>query len=97
VEIKWSKRAINQLTDILDFISESGYYSYAQALEENIISKTDNLIDNCTIYPADKYKKGNDGSYRAFEIDEYRISYRITKSLIRIIRIRHTSRRTRKY
>lgn len=97
VEIKWSKLALDQLTDILDFILESGFDGYSRQLEENILSKTDKLIDNYTLYPTDKYKKDNDGSYHAFEIDDFRISYRVKKSEINIIRIRHTSRRTRKY
>jgi plasmid stabilization system protein ParE len=46
-------------------------------------------------YPAkcamDKYKHDNDGSYRAFELHNYRITYRVLKTEIRILRIRHTS------
>jgi plasmid stabilization system protein ParE len=97
VEIKWSKPALNQLIKILDFISENGFETYAQKLEDLIILKTEKLADNSTIYPLDKYKKNNDGSYRAFEIDEHRISYRIKKSEIRIIRIKHTSRKVLNY
>jgi plasmid stabilization system protein ParE len=97
VEVKWSKPALHQLDKALDFIIENGFISYAAELEESIISRIDNLIDNYTIYPSDKYKKDNDGSYRAFEVDEYRISYRVKKSQIKIIRVRHTSRRPLKY
>lgn len=32
----------------------------------------------------------NDGSFRAFEIYHHRISYRLLKNEVRIIRIRHT-------
>ena len=97
VEVKWSKPALNQLDKALDFIIENGFISYAAELEESIISRIGNLISNYTIYPTDKYKKDNDGSYRAFEVDEYRISYRVKKSQIKIIRIRHTSRKPLKY
>lgn len=97
MEIKWSKLARFQLDKALDYIAEQGFIDYAIKLEENIFSKIDSLIDNYTVYPADKYKKDNDGSYHAFEVDEYRISYKVTKSTVRIIRIRHTSRGTRKY
>ena len=97
VEIKWSKPALTQLDKALDFIIGNGFISYAAELEEGIISMIDNLADNHTIYPADKYKKDNDGSYRAFEMDEYRVSYRVKKSQIKIIRIRHTSRKPLKY
>jgi len=97
VVIKWSKPALDQLDKALDFIIEEGFVAYAAKLEEGILTRVENLIDNYTIYPTDKYKKDNDGSYHAFEVDEYRISYRVKNSQIKIIRIRHTSRRPRKY
>jgi plasmid stabilization system protein ParE len=97
VEIRWSKPALDQLDKALNFIIEEGYPIYAEELEENILSRVENLTNNYDIYPADKYKKANDGTYHAFEIDEYRVSYRIQKKLIKIIRIRHTSRKTRTY
>jgi plasmid stabilization system protein ParE len=40
----------------------------------------------------EKYKRNNDGSFRAFELHRYRITYRIRNNEIRIIRIRHTKR-----
>jgi plasmid stabilization system protein ParE len=97
VEVKWSKPALEQLDKALDFIIGNGYETYAGELEEKIISRVENLVANYNIYPADKYKKDNDGSYRAFEVDEYRVSYRVRDPFIKIIRIRHTSRKPRKY
>jgi plasmid stabilization system protein ParE len=97
VEVKWSKPALDQLDKALDFIIEQGYPSYAAELEEKIVSRVENLIKNYDIYPIDKYKKDNDGSYHAFEIDEYRVSYRVKDPVIKIIRVRHTSRKTRPY
>ncbi|HEY4324753.1 MAG TPA: type II toxin-antitoxin system RelE/ParE family toxin [Mucilaginibacter sp.] len=97
MEIKWSKTALHQLDKALDFIINEGYASYAAELEESILQRVENLIGNHTIYPIDKYKKNNDGSYHAFEVEEYRVSYRVKNSQIKIIRIRHTSRRTLKY
>jgi plasmid stabilization system protein ParE len=97
VKIKWSKSALIQLDKALDFILDKGYASYAAELEESILLRIENIIENYQIYPIDKYKMDNDGSYRAFEINEYRISYRVKNSAIHILRIRHTSRRTRKY
>ena len=47
---------------------------------------------NPEIYGPDKYKIENDGSYRAFEKHRYRVSYRFTKNIIRVLRVRHTSR-----
>jgi len=97
VVVKWSKPVLDQLDKALDFIIDEGFISYAARLEESIISRIENLIYNYNIYPIDKYKKDNDGSYHAFEVEEYRISYRVKNSQVKIIRIRHTSRKSRKY
>jgi plasmid stabilization system protein ParE len=97
VEIKWSNRALNQFAEILDFIVENGFGQYAIELEDRIIDKLDALHKNQQLYPADRFKRNNNGSWYAFEVDEYRISYKQHKSHITVIRIRHTSRRPRIY
>jgi plasmid stabilization system protein ParE len=95
--VKWNKAAVQQLLAAIRFIEEAGFYTYAVELEEDILSRIRKLPQNPNIYPVDKYRKNNDGTYHAFEVDYYRISYRNTKDTIRIVRIRHTSRRVRKY
>jgi plasmid stabilization system protein ParE len=97
MRIKWNRSAIQQLLDAIRFIEENNFFSYAEELEKEILSRIKNLPANPEMYAADKYRKNNDGSYRAFEVDQYRISYRYTANEIRIVRVRHTSRRTRKY
>jgi plasmid stabilization system protein ParE len=97
MRIKWNKRAIQQLLDAIRFIEENGFYSYAEELEKEILARIRNTSQNPAIYPIDKYRRNNDGSYHAFEVDQYRISYRNKKDEIRIVRIRHTSRRPIKY
>jgi len=97
MRIKWNRSAIQQLLDAIRFIEENSFYSYAEELEKDILSRIKNIPANPEKYPVDKYRKDNDGSYRAFEVDEYRVSYRSKPNEIRIVRIRHTSRRTRKY
>ena len=97
MEIKWSKYALEQLDKALDFITEKGFITYATELEEAIIQRVEGLVENHSIYPIDRYKKDNDGSYHAFEVGDYRVSYRVKNSEIRIIRIRHTSRKPYKY
>jgi plasmid stabilization system protein ParE len=97
VVVKWSKPALDQLDKALDFIIGEGFVSYAAKVEESILSRIENLVKHHNIYPVDKYKKDNDGSYHAFEVEEYRISYRVKNAEVKIIRIRHTSRRPRKY
>ena len=46
-------------------------------------------LDKMILYRPDKYKKNNDGSYRAFQVFSYRISYRITTTEIKMLRLRH--------
>ena len=95
--IKWNKAAVQQLLDAIRFIEENEFHSYAEELEGDILSRIRNLTQNPTIYPLDKYRRNNDGSYHAFEVDQYRISYRNKKDEIRILRIRHTSRRVKNH
>ncbi|QKJ31894.1 type II toxin-antitoxin system RelE/ParE family toxin [Mucilaginibacter mali] len=97
MRVNWSKAALSQLEKALDFISGQGFIDYAIEVEDGIVSRIENLPENYNIYPIDKYKNGNDGSFRAFEFNEYRVSYRIKKSEIKILRIRHTSRKPLNY
>lgn len=95
--IKWNKAAVHQLLSAIEFLEEKGLYLYAEQLESDVLSRIKTLPQNPTKYPQDKYRRQNDGYYRAFEVDHYRVSYRFSKTEIRIVRIRHTSRRIRKY
>ncbi len=95
--IKWSKAAVQQLLDAIRFIEENDFHSYAEELERDILSRIRNLPQHPTIYPLDKYRRNKDGTYHAFEVDQYRVSYRNKKNEIRIVRIRHTSRKVPKY
>lgn len=95
--IKWNKTAVKQLINAIEFIEDAGFRSYAEELENDILHKIRNLPTNSINYPLDKYRRNNDGTYRAFEVENYRISFRSTDQEIRILRIRHTSRRTKNY
>jgi len=48
------------------------------------------LTDHPEKHPRDKYHLNNDGSYRAFEIYKYRISYHVSQEKIIVIMLRHT-------
>ncbi|WP_394350193.1 type II toxin-antitoxin system RelE/ParE family toxin [Mucilaginibacter arboris] len=62
-------------------------------MEKEILAQIKALPKNAALYQADRFKKNNDGSFYAFEIDHYRISYRKLPKEIRILRIRHSSRK----
>jgi plasmid stabilization system protein ParE len=64
---------------------------------EAITGIVNNAAANPTSHPPDKYKLNNDGTYRSFVKHSYRISYRVTNNTIRVLRVRHTSRKAKVY
>ena len=86
----WSKSAKAQLQRAYNYIIKDSFQN-GQLVTSKIIELTMDLPANPEKYRLDKFKKNNDGSYRAFEIYHYRISYRIFKNQIHIVRLRHTS------
>jgi len=86
----WSKAAKIQLQNAFIFISRDSLQN-AEKIRDEIIDTSISLSKHPEIYPLDKYKTNNSGSYRAFEIYHYRISYHIVKDKIYIVRMRHTS------
>ena len=87
----WSKRAAIELKKAYDYIREDSPQNAIKVRDE-IIDLTLNLPMHPEKFPPDKFKTGNDNTWRAFEIYHYRISYRILPGQIRIVRMRHTSR-----
>ena len=92
----WTPQAIAELKKAFEYISQDSPQNANNVIDE-IITLADKLPEQPEMFPPDKYKKANDGSWRAFEKYHYRISYRITKKDIRIIRMRHTSRSPLQY
>lgn len=94
----WSPEALVQLTDarktILD-ISKS--LKSANRLAREIFESTDILADQPEMYPLDKNKSENDGSYRCYEVRRYNVSYRVLEDTIRIIRVRWSGQEPRKH
>ena len=92
----WSKRAKAELQKAYKYIYKDSPQNAAKVRDE-IIDITIALPQNPEIFPPDKYKKDNDGKWRAFEKYHYRISYYCTPKEIRIVRMRHTSRSSLAY
>lgn len=86
----WSKVAKVQLQKAFNYLSQDSLQN-AEKIRDEIIDLTLSLSEHPEIYPLDKYKQNNDGSYRAFEVYHYRISYRFINNDIHIVRMRHTS------
>ena len=64
--IVWSQQAETALKKIFEYISQDSPQN-AQNVIIEIIDLADKLADYPEMFPPDKYKKDNDGSWRAFE------------------------------
>lgn len=93
MNVKWSKVALKQFIEILEYLEEKKEFTYSEILKNDILKSIKSLPKNPKIYQPDRIKINNDGSFYAYHIDTYRISYRIIKGEIRILRIRHSSRK----
>ena len=86
----WPHKVQYQLEEIYKYIASDSYQN-AEKVRLDILNSTRKIEENAEMYPLDKYKINNDGSFRAYELHRYRIAYRFTKDEIIITRIRHTS------
>lgn len=87
----WSKTAMSELRKAYRYIQLDSIQN-AEMVRDDIIDISITLPRNPEKYPLDKLKKNNDGTWRVFEKHHYRVSYKITPDVIRIVRLRHTSR-----
>lgn len=94
--VVWSDSAKAELKKAYEYIALDSLQN-AKMVRDTLIDLTIELPKNPEKYPSDKFKKENDGTWRAFEKYHYRISYRILKDQIRIVRMRHTSKSPLKY
>lgn len=88
-KIVWSDEAKIQLKEAYKYIRKKSPQN-AEKVRADIVAITRKLPSNPERYAPDKYRKNNDGSYRAFEEHHYRIAYRVLEKEIRILRVRHT-------
>lgn len=89
--VVWSKGATAELQKAYLYILLDSLQN-AEKVRDDIIDLTIDLAANPERHPLDKFKKDNDGTWRAFEKHHYRVSYKIFPDQIRIVRLRHTSR-----
>lgn len=94
--IIWDKVALKQLKEAYDKIMEDTYKG-AVMVRDDIFDAVEKIPEQPNRYPVDKFKNNNTGNYRAFELHNYRIAYKITDKNIQILRIRHTKREPLNY
>ncbi len=92
----WTPQAITELKKAYKYIAQDSSQNAKKVVDE-IVLLTDKLPEKPEMFPPDKFKKNNDGTWRAFEKFHYRVSYRITTKEIRIVRMRHTGRSPLQY
>ena len=95
-KIIWNKKPSNSLSKALKRISEDSSLQ-AEQVEESILSSLELARQNPERYPKDKFKKENQGTYRAFETHNYRVAYKFTDTEVRILRIRHVKQEPLSY
>ncbi len=94
--IDWDRRALLQFNKAILYIAEDSIQN-AENVRVEIFEKIEALVANPEKYPSDKYKAENDGNYRAFELHRLRVAYFVGVEVIRILRVRHTSREPQGY
>lgn len=92
----WDREAVFQLEEAYHYLKEKTPPS-ALKVKNAILSEVKKLPLHPEIYELDRFKLNNNGQYRAFEIYNYRIVYRVLDSEIRILRLRHSSREPKEY
>ena len=95
-KIVWTMRAQNHMKAAYNHISEDSVLN-ARRMVEDIIAAVEKAVESPEIYPQDKYKINNDGSYRSFVKHRYRVSYRAVDGIMRVLYVRHTSRKDKFY
>lgn len=94
--ISWTRRAMKQFEAAITRIATDSIVN-AEKVAADILKDLDKTSKNAGFFPPDKYKKNNDGSYRAFEKHHYRIAYRVSAKVIRVLRVRYSKMEPKEY
>jgi plasmid stabilization system protein ParE len=89
--ILWDDIALRELDRELHYLQKRSVDA-PRIIADGILDKVKTIKIDPYICEADRLKLVNDGTYRAFIVFRYRVSYRILKDAIHILRIRHSSR-----
>jgi plasmid stabilization system protein ParE len=95
-KISWDTQALQQFNAAIKYIARDSVQA-AEKVRQDILKKIDCLKTHPALYNPDKYKKDNDGNFRAFELYHYRVSYYVSSIEIRILRVRHTGMEPKEY
>lgn len=90
------REVLTGIRDLFRYIRKQSLQN-AERVRDGIYHSIEDLAEYPERHPPDKYRSGNDGSYRAYEIYSYRIAYRVEGKRIIVFRIRHTSQEPLSY
>jgi plasmid stabilization system protein ParE len=89
-QIRWGERALYDFIEILNYIKlDSPTNAKRVKTRINNIIKT--IPSNSEMFREDELKVNNDGTYRVFNNDSIRVSYKVEPKEIFIARVVHSS------
>lgn len=94
--IHWNNNEYNRLLELLYAISLRSE-PLAIRINRKLIENFRLIETNPFIFEAERLKLNNDGSYRKFTVILVRISYKVEKNHIRVVRVRHTASEPREF
>ena len=89
--IIWDDIAKLELKNAYLFIKKDSPKNALLAIE-NILQSVKRLQRSPFIYEVDRFRKNNDGSFRAFERNSFRIMYKINDKQVIILGVSHASK-----
>ena len=96
LKVEWHPEAKVHFIEILKYLQQESEMSVS-IVGNAILDTIERLVIHPYANPLDRFKKHNDGNYRAYMVYRYRISYYVDGETIYILRIRHTSREPLEY
>ena len=91
IRIEWNRNASQNFHELLEYLHKESERA-ASIVGNAILDEIEKLVMYPIAHPLDRFKKNNDGNYRACIVYNYRISYYVDGNTLYILRIRHTSR-----
>jgi plasmid stabilization system protein ParE len=94
--IRWDEQALLHLIEAIQWIGKDSIQQ-AEQVQNAILDFIEKAAVNPERYPFDKYKRNNQGNFRAFETHSYRITFSFDTDEIQILRVRHVRQRPLKH
>ncbi len=95
-KVIWPLIPRQQLRNAYNYVKNDSLQN-AEKIRKSIIASTKSLSNHPLKHPLDKLRIDNDGTFRAYELLHYRISYRVTDTEIIVVRVRHASMEPSEY